>query len=601
MGLSAGADRSKKEKGDPAFLQYIKNKKMKQKNGDYVTEGKLRNTYGLDTEAIEKLFPVPDYDVPVYRKDGTRQKAWKRHTVQMILSTQRAKKEIRRGKREKRLRQAEHLNELQDFLGSYSLDDYIEKGKQIKRRFYLHVGETNSGKTYDSIMRMAQCSSGTYLAPLRLLALEIFEKLNDLGCPCDLVTGEEEERTEGAAFVSSTIELCDFSMQYDIAVIDEAQMIADPYRGANWTKAICLVNAPEVHICMAPEAENIVTEMIRDMEQEYETVRHQRLAPLIFSGECTGMDEIERGDCVIAFTRRNVLDIAAGLERRGMKTSVIYGALPPRSRREEVRRFTEGEAQVVVATDAIGMGISLPIKRIIFSTVTKFDGTQRRKLTFSEIKQIAGRAGRYGIYDEGYVLTMDDPGRVKAALETPSYQIRRLYIPFPKETLSSGYTLKELLEGWRTRPGNRAFRRENMEEAEFLYKTLGREYPKDSIRLIYGLITCSVDIKNGELVGYWKRCAESIIGGRYIPEPQFDCDDLEGCELQYRAYDIYHQLVSYTGQTDRSVEEKEKICELIKELMKEKGELQRKCSRCGRPLPAGYPFGICERCYRFRE
>ena len=93
---------------------------------------------------------------------------------------------------------------------------------------------------------------------------------------------------------------------------------------------------------------------------------------------------------------------------------------------------------------------------------------------------------------------MDDPGRVKAALETPSYQIRRLYIPFPQETLSSGYTLKELLEGWRTRPGNRAFRRENMEEAEFLYKTLGREYPKDSIRLIYGLITCSVDIKNGD-------------------------------------------------------------------------------------------------------
>ena len=161
--------------------------------------------------------------------------------------------------------------------------------------------------------------------------------------------------------------------------------------------------------------------------------------------------------------------------------------------------------------------------------------------------------------------------------------------------------MKELLEGWRTRPGNRAFRRENMEEAEFLYKTLGREYPKDSIRLIYGLITCSVDIKNGELVGYWKRCAESIIGGRVIPEPQFDWDDLEGCELQYRAYDVYHQLVSYTGQTDRSVEVKEKICELIKELMKEKGELQRKCSRCGRPLPAGYPFGICERCYHFRE
>lgn len=46
---------------------------------------------------------------------------------------------------------------------------------------------------------------------------------------------------------------------------------------------------------------------------------------------------------------------------------------------------------VLVASDAIGMGLNLNISRIIFSTLKKFDGTEMRDLTVSEIKQIAGK------------------------------------------------------------------------------------------------------------------------------------------------------------------------------------------------------------------
>lgn len=50
------------------------------------------------------------------------------------------------------------------------------------------------------------------------------------------------------------------------------------------------------------------------------------------------------------------------------------------------------------------MGLNLNIRRVVFSTVRKFDGTEKRQLTDSEIKQIAGRAGRFGsIYPEGEV------------------------------------------------------------------------------------------------------------------------------------------------------------------------------------------------------
>ncbi len=48
-------------------------------------------------------------------------------------------------------------------------------------------------------------------------------------------------------------------------------------------------------------------------------------------------------------------------------------------------------SDILVASDAVGMGLNLNIRRIIFSTLEKFDGTSMRALTVAEIKQIAGR------------------------------------------------------------------------------------------------------------------------------------------------------------------------------------------------------------------
>lgn len=52
---------------------------------------------------------------------------------------------------------------------------------------------------------------------------------------------------------------------------------------------------------------------------------------------------------------------------------------------------TKSEFDVLVASDAIGMGLNLNISRIIFSTMKKFDGVEMRELTIPEIKQIAGK------------------------------------------------------------------------------------------------------------------------------------------------------------------------------------------------------------------
>ncbi|NJK42814.1 MAG: hypothetical protein HC937_04065, partial [Aquincola sp.] len=99
----------------------------------------------------------------------------------------------------------------------------------------------------------------------------------------------------------------------------------------------------------------------------------------------------------------------------GHPVSVIYGALPPEVRRREAERFAEGASHILVATDAIGMGLNLPIRRVLFSTLTKFDGIDDRPLGESEVHQIAGRAGRFGIHEEGFVgvLKEAEPGALK--------------------------------------------------------------------------------------------------------------------------------------------------------------------------------------------
>lgn len=59
---------------------------------------------------------------------------------------------------------------------------------------------------------------------------------------------------------------------------------------------------------------------------------------------------------------------------------MIYGSLPPEIRRRQMNMFNSGETKVVVSTDAIGMGLNLPVRRIVFLEMDKFDGNERRPL-----------------------------------------------------------------------------------------------------------------------------------------------------------------------------------------------------------------------------
>ncbi|MES2956882.1 MAG: helicase-related protein [Pseudomonadota bacterium] len=316
---------------------------------------------------------------------------------------------------ESRVAELDTLEGLNTELAFQGYPDTFNKARQLQRKVTLYVGPPNSGKTHAAFERLAQALDGAYLAPLRLLALEGRDRLVARGVPCSLLTGEENVPAEGARVVSSTIEMVGTNTPIDVAVIDEAQMIFDNSRGWAWTQAIVAVPANEVIIICSAYAVPAIENLLglcgeRCTVRQFERKQHVQLLPTPVP-----VHALMLGDAVVAFSRRDVLMLRDQIAAAGHPVSVIYGALPPEVRRREAERFAEGASHILVATDAIGMGLNLPIRRVLFSTMTKFDGVNDRPLGESEVHQIAGRAGRFGIHEEGFVgvLKEAEPGALR--------------------------------------------------------------------------------------------------------------------------------------------------------------------------------------------
>lgn len=169
--------------------------------------------------------------------------------------------------------------EFEENFPSNPKDEY-RQARSMKRKFYIHLGDTNTGKTYNALERLKSAKKGVYLSPLRILALENFEKLNREGVICDLLTGEEEIINVGSTHTSCTIEKVNLKEHYDIAVIDEIQMISDPFRGMAWSKALLGLQCDEIHICGAANAKYILETIISDCKDEYEIREYTRAIQL---------------------------------------------------------------------------------------------------------------------------------------------------------------------------------------------------------------------------------------------------------------------------------------------------------------------------------
>ncbi|KAK7366572.1 hypothetical protein VNO80_08565 [Phaseolus coccineus] len=319
-----------------------------------------------------------------------------------------------------------------DFTDLTCPHSWYPQARKKHRRVIMHVGPTNSGKTHHALKQLESSASGVYCGPLRLLAWEIAKRLNKAQVPCDLITGQEREEVDGANHKAVTVEMADVSADYQCAVIDEIQMIGCTTRGYSFTRALLGIAADELHLCGDPAAVPLIQEILKITGDEVEVQFYERLSPLIPLNVPLGsFSNVRNGDCIVTFSRQEIYRLKKRIEKEGKHLcSVVYGSLPPETRTRQASMFNDASSEfdVLVASDAIGMGLNLNISRIIFSTTKKFDGFEVRDLTVPEIKQIAGRAGRYGSnFPEGEVTCLDeeDLPLLHSSLNSPSPILER--------------------------------------------------------------------------------------------------------------------------------------------------------------------------------
>lgn len=259
------------------------------------------------------------------------------------------------------------------------------------------------------------------------MASEVAERLNGLGLPTNLLTGQEVVSAPGARHVSCTVEMAPLGDAIHCAVVDEAQLLGDPRRGWAFTRAFLGLPAAELHVCGSPSLLPLCLRLAAACGDAVETRHYDRLAPLevgdadsvaprFVDGRWRGL---RRGDCLVAFSRRRLFELKREVDATSAhRASIIYGGLPPDARREQARLFNQSQRAddgnvvtdeendslavaeandygVLVASDAVGMGLNLSIGRVIFTSLEKFDGERQRSLTSAEAKQVAGRAGRF--------------------------------------------------------------------------------------------------------------------------------------------------------------------------------------------------------------
>lgn len=436
---------------------------------------------------------------------------------------------------------AEEFNRL---LPENPKDEY-PKARKMKRNFFLHLGETNTGKTYNALQRLKQCSNGIYLAPLRILALENYERLNSENIPCNLLTGEEEVVIDGARHSSCTVEKADIQKFYEIAVIDEVQMVSDSQRGDAWTRAILGLCSPEIHLCGALNAKEQLIRMIQDCGDNLEIREYARLVPLRTQKSRVKFSDIKRGDALVAFSKRKVLALSGYFSEHEIKNSVIYGDLPPEVRKLQYDSFINGENHILISTDAIGMGVNLPIRRIVFTEIKKFDGEEFRFLSSQETKQIAGRAGRIGIYDVGYVACMEDGiFFIENQLQVPDDEIEEAAVG-PSEAILNigGLPLKEKLALWSTREESLQYYRKKDVRDYILILDKLKPY-KLSETVEWRLMTLPFDVNNEALLDqficYVDECFTLKVGE--LSKPTLTSYTLSVYEEYYQKVNLYYSF-----------------------------------------------------------
>ncbi len=510
---------------------------------------------------------------------------------------------------------------LRDYLGQFWLHT---EARRLNRKVIYHMGPTNSGKTYHAIEALCKAKNGCYLAPLRLLASELFDTMNSKGVKTNLLTGEEVLEIPNATHYSSTIEMAKLQQRFECCVIDEIQMLTDSQRGWAWTRALVNIQADEVHICGDHSVLELVKQVLALCGDTLEIREYTRMTELNVMPHQIPLSQLEKNDALIVFSRKNALKYKADLEELDFKVSIVYGRLSPEVRREQARKFDEGETDIMVSTDAIAMGMNLPVKRIVFSALSKFIDNKENPLTFSEIKQISGRAGRFNRFPVGEVTTLnkvEDGLRIlKNALAHTLSQNDKAMVGPDLDIFSSvnnaldanslpSLSLSEFLRLFNTMTFRKPFYCVDMKEMIELAEMVeaADEDRTLSNSEIFGFACAPVNLGLLEHVQYYLWILKHYVGNHSIVNELIDdrSDNIDYLETTIKCVELYQWLSRHFDNKNFDFEEKlllenkSKAIERLNELLSDK--IGKTCSSCGCKMAANAQFNICDVCFSKRK
>lgn len=294
-----------------------------------------------------------------------------------------------------------------------------------------------------------------YTAPIKALVSEKFFALCEIfGAErVGMLTGDAAVNA-GAPIIACTAEiLANTSLRegadadIGLVVMDEFHFYGDPDRG--WAWQVPLLELPKAQFLLMSATLGDVTFLREDLTRRTGrptalVANSERPVPLYFSYATTPMHETitelldtkQAPVYVVHFTQKSALERAQALmsvnvcskaEKAaiaeligGFRFSTAFGSTLSRLVRHGIgvhhagmlpkyRRLVEQLAQagllkVICGTDTLGVGINVPIRTVVFSALSKYDGTRSRLLNAREFHQIAGRAGRAGYDTAGTVI-----------------------------------------------------------------------------------------------------------------------------------------------------------------------------------------------------
>jgi superfamily II RNA helicase len=318
---------------------------------------------------------------------------------------------------------------------------------------------TGSGKslvaTGAHFVALSQGQRTFYTAPIKALVSEKFFALIDIfgAEQVGMLTGDASVNPEApiiccTAEVLANIALRDGELA-DVGqvVMDEFHFYADPDRG--WAWQVPIIELPQAQFLLMSATLGDVSFFVDDLTRR--TGRStavvssaQRPVPLLFSYAMTPLHEtieellqtrqapvyivhftqaaaLERAQALMSINvttraERDAIAEAIGafrftagfgktlsrLVRQGI--GVHHAGMLPRYRRLVETLAQAGLLKVICGTDTLGVGINVPIRTVLFTGLSKFDGTRTRLLQAREFHQIAGRAGRAGFDTVGTVV-----------------------------------------------------------------------------------------------------------------------------------------------------------------------------------------------------